>query len=198
MARVTTGALLGAAALLLAACGGGAASSTPTTIPVTAPAAGAPSESTAAPAPTAPPSTAASPTVATTSLAPDGTATGQGATNLAVTDALRAELVAAASQGAKAGFYTGLVPGTTYYAYDGATGTYWVGAGLVPSPTSLAAQVSTQDDGSYLIFARGSSPPWQIFTVGLSGVARERCSVPIPADVLQVWGWAAGTCRPPG
>jgi hypothetical protein len=53
--------------------------------------------------------------------------------------------------------YTGLAPGTTYYAFDPVTNTYYAAAGLVPSPHSLKAQVGAQDDGGYNLFTRVAS-----------------------------------------
>lgn len=97
----------------------------------------------------------------------------------------------------KASDYTGLVPGETYYAYDAKTSTYWAGAGLVPSSSSQPAQVSVQDDGSYLLFRMSSGGSWSATSVGLSGVAGSACPVSVPAAVLKAWHWAPHTCRPP-
>ena len=90
----------------------------------------------------------------------------------------------------------GVVPGRTYYAYDPATSTYWAGAALVPSSSSMPAQVSSQDDGSYLLFTRPANGAWTVYSVGMTGIAGAKCPVPVPASVLAVWGWAPGTCRP--
>jgi hypothetical protein len=93
--------------------------------------------------------------------------------------------------------YTGLTPGTTYYAFDPATNTYWAGASLVPSPSSQRAQVSVQDDGSYLLFSRPANGPWKGWDVGMSGIAGATCPAMVPASILLLWRWTAGTCRPP-
>jgi hypothetical protein len=123
-----------------------------------------------------------------------------GAQNLVAGSTVRAALVAAGAQshGLAASDYTGLVPGETYYAFDPATSTYWAGAGLVPSSSSMPAQVSVQDDGSYLLFSKSSGGGWSATNVGLAGIAGSTCPKPVPASVLKVWHWKPKTCRPPG
>jgi hypothetical protein len=93
--------------------------------------------------------------------------------------------------------YTGLVKGETYYAYDPATKTYWAGAALVPSKASQPAGVSVQDDGSYLLFTRAASGKWKAQTVGLTLGTGAKCAISVPASILALWHWAAGTCRAP-
>jgi hypothetical protein len=141
--------------------------------------------------------------VTTSTIAPTTTApstTGAPSTsNLVVTDATRAalETAGAALNSLPASAYTGLRPGETYYAYDSATGTYWAGAGLIPSPSSTPAQVSTQDDGAYLLFDRPQGGPWKAYAVGLAGTADgTACPVMVPDPILALWGWPAGSCRP--
>jgi hypothetical protein len=90
----------------------------------------------------------------------------------------------------------GLTPGLTYYALDPATSTYWAGAQLKPSSSSLRAQVSVQDDGAYDVFHRSASGSWIATPVGASG-PDATCATAVPASVLAVWGWAPGTCRAP-
>jgi hypothetical protein len=126
------------------------------------------------------------------------TSTAPIAQNLHVTSALRAELLqaGAATHNLPASAYTGLAAGRTYYAYDPATSTYWAGAALVPSSSSVPAQVSVQDDGSYLLFTRTSAGSWKVESVGMTGIQGAKCPVTVPASVLAVWGWAARTCRP--
>lgn len=138
-------------------------------------------------------------TVATTSTIGASTTTSPSTSNLVVTDATRAalETAGAALNSLSASAYTGLRPGETYYAYDSATRTYWAGAGLIPSPSSTQAQVSTQDDGAYLLFARPQGGPWKAYAVGLAGTAEGTpCPVMVPGPVLALWGWPAGSCRP--
>jgi len=131
-------------------------------------------------------------TVATTTSTPS-------ATDLAVTDAIRSQLVAAgaALNSLSPSDYTGLRPGETYYAYDAATQTYWASAGLSPSPSSMPAQVAAQDDGAYLLFLRPQGGAWKAYDVGLAGTAEgSACPVTVPAPVLSLWGWIPGSCRP--
>lgn len=129
---------------------------------------------------------------------PSATTTGSAAQNLVVASDVRSQLLqaGAALNGLPASAYTGLVSGETYYAYDPATATYWAGAGLSPSPSSLRAQVSAQDDGSYLLFRRPAGTAWTAQDVGLAGIGGTKCPTAVPASVLAVWNWAAGSCRP--
>lgn len=135
---------------------------------------------------------------ATTSPTPTG------AQDLAVTDAVRAQLVAAGAKakGLKASDFVGLEKGLTYYAYDPATQTYWAGAALKPSPSSMPAQVSTQDDGSYTLFHRSASGSWIAMDSALLGpngpTGSKPCSITPPAAILGVWGWPAKSCHPTG
>jgi len=138
-------------------------------------------------------------TVSTTSTIAPSTSTAPSTSNLVVTDATRAALEAAgaALNSLPAAAYTGLRPGETYYAYDSATRTYWAGAGLLPSPSSTPAQVSTQDDGAYLLFDRPQGGPWKAYGVGLAGSPEGTpCPVMVPDAILALWGWPAGSCRP--
>ena len=148
------------------------------------------------------------PPASSTSSAPPGstsssstTAAGTGVRNLVVSATVRAQLLAAgaAMNELPAADYTGLVAGTTYYAYDPATATYWAGAGLVPSPTSTPAQVSVQDDGSYVLYEMVQGGAWQARPVGLGATpGQHACPSALPAAVVALWHWAPGTCRPPG
>jgi hypothetical protein len=119
--------------------------------------------------------------------------------NLTITPAVRSQLVnaGAATHELPAKDFTGLVPGSTYYAYDPATATYWAGAGLVPSSSSEDAQVSVQDDGSYLIFRRHATGDWTGYNVGLAGIAGATCPVKPPKTIAAIWHWDKGDCRPP-
>ncbi len=146
---------------------------------------------------TGPTSATTRPTAATSRAAP--TTTQPTTSDLVVTDEIRSELVAAgaALNSLPASAYTGLRPGETYYAYDATTQTYWAGAGLLPSSSSTPAQVSTQDDGAYLLFTRPATGAWKAYDVGLAGTADgSPCSITVPGAILQLWNWPAGSCRP--
>ncbi len=170
---------------LLAACSGSGSGSVGTT-------------TTAASTSTAPTTTTSAAGSSSTS-ATTTTAQGTGTQNLVVTDTLRTQLVqaGAALNSLAPSDYTGLVAGTTYYAYDAATATYWAAAGLVPSEASQQAQVSVQDDGAYLLFQRTATGSWKAQSDGLGGVGGTPCPSDLPGAVVAVWGWAPGTCRPP-
>ncbi len=164
----------------------------------------APATTTTASVATAP---AATGSTATGSTAPGSTATGaasSAAANVAVTDAIRARLVAAgaAVNSIPVTEYTGLAPGLTYLALDRATKTYWAGARLVPAPSAdpsspTRAQVASQDDGSYYIFSQPEGASWTAHPAGASGPDTP-CPVSVPAAVTAAWGWPSGSCRPAG
>jgi len=152
-----------------------------------------PSSTSTSPSTSAPSSSTSAPASSTTSATT--------VQNLAVTDTLRSQLLAAAAAANRLtpADYTGLAPGLTYYAYDPTTGTYWAGAALVPSPSSQNGQVSVQDDGSYLLFSSsGSSGPWTVHPVGATGGTGGAACPAIPATVVAVWNWTPGTCKAPG
>jgi len=126
------------------------------------------------------------------------------AVNLVVTDAIRQQLVAAlaASISVPPSEYTGLAPGLTYYALDKATDTHWAAAKPVPAPSSnpsspTRAQVSSQDEGAYDVFSQPAGGSWTVHATGNAGQSPP-CGVTIPPQVLRVWGWAPGSCRPVG
>ena len=141
--------------------------------------------------------------VATTTTRGTGTSASNpptgAAVNLLVTQDVRGELVqaGAALNGLTAADYDGLLPGMTYYTYDPMTATYWAGTALSPSPASTQAQVSSQDDGSYLLFERPANGAWTARPVGLTGTSDgPPCPVTVPSAILALWNWAPGTCRP--
>ena len=123
-----------------------------------------------------------------------------GAENLALTDPVRAQLVAAAARlnGLPASAYLGLVKGESYYGFDPATNTYWAGGALDPSPSSQQAQVSVQDDGGYYIFEEPAGGSWTASAEGLAGIGGTTCSVHIPPALVALWHWSPGACHPAG
>jgi hypothetical protein len=149
---------------------------------------------------------AASTGSATTTVSGTSTTAGstQGATtpaktqNLVVSNRIRTQLLAAGAALHKlpTSDYTGLRKGETYYAYDPATKQHWAGAALVASKSSIKAQVGDQDDGAYLVFRQKSGGAWQAWDAGIPGSSNYSCAVKVPASVLGVWNWAAGTCHP--
>lgn len=161
-----------ASALSLAACGSPAAVTTTTTTSTT--------------------STTITTTTTTNSSLPTK--------NLAVTPAVTKSILDA---GAKyhqlpATDYTGLDPGTAYYAFDPATNTFYAAAGLLPSPHSLKAQIGAQDDGGYNLFVRpASNTNWTVYNDGLGGADGSVCPIDVPTSVLAVWNWKPKSCFPP-
>jgi len=126
------------------------------------------------------------------------TAPSSKALNLVVTDAVRAQLVraGAALHQLPTSDYAGLEPGRTYYARDLATDQEWAAAGLQPAPGSYDAGVANQDRGAYMVFTRSPGGAWHGWETGLSGGPPGQCPVTVPASVLAVWGWPAGSCYP--
>jgi hypothetical protein len=121
------------------------------------------------------------------------------AENLPVTSTVEAQLLAAeaAAHNLAASAYTGLVKSSLYYAYDPATGTYWAGASAIPSSSSVQAGTSVNDNGAYGLYERVGDGSWTESDVAMTGIDGDNCTIVVPADVLALWGWAAGTCRPP-
>jgi len=146
------------------------------------------------------------PLATTTSAAPPTSASASTSTsapaaeNLALTDPVRAQLVAAAARlnGLAASAYLGLVKGESYYGFDPATNTYWAGGALDPSPSSQRAQVSVQDDGGYYVFEEPAGGSWTASSEGLAGIEGAKCSVHIPPALVALWHWPAGACHPTG
>lgn len=90
--------------------------------------------------------------------------------------------------------YQGLSEGSVYLAEDGGTGYQYAGAQPIPSMSSTAAQVASQDEGSYLILEKAPGQSWTVMApTGL--MATCPANTP-PAAVVAVWGWKAGTCNP--
>jgi hypothetical protein len=119
----------------------------------------------------------------------------QGVKKLIATPYVQQQLLAAiaALHNLTVSDYTGLAPGATYYAYDPSDHLYWAGAADVPSPTSTAAQVSSQDDGGYYLFTRTATSWWTVYSDGLGNVPGSSCGIVTPKAVRTVWGWSLTT-----
>jgi hypothetical protein len=128
------------------------------------------------------------------------TSTSQAARNLLLTPGVRRSLLvsAAAFHQLPVSDYTGLAPGTAYYAYDPVNGTHYAAAGLAASPHSLQAQIGDQDDGAYLLFTKGAGVgSWKVYNDGLGAAQDSTCPITIPATVLAAWHWKPKSCYPP-
>jgi hypothetical protein len=143
---------------------------------------------------------AATAAAATGSAGSSASPSATGVANLVLTDAIRAQLVAAAAKlnGLPATAYVDLVHGESYYGFDPATSTYWAGGALDPSPSSQRAQVSVQDDGGYYVFEKPAGGSWTASAVGLAGTEGASCPVHVPPALVALWQWPAGGCHPAG
>ena len=139
-------------------------------------------------------------TTTTTTTMPVTTSTSAMTRNLAVTPSVRQSLLGAGAKyhSLPSTDYVGLDAGTTYYAFDPTTNTYYAAAGLNSSPHSLPAQVGTQDDGAYNLFTRvAGAGTWTVYSDGLGAAQGTKCPIVIPPSVLTVWNWKANSCYPP-
>jgi hypothetical protein len=109
--------------------------------------------------------------------------------NLAVTAAVRSQLMTAfaLAKDIPAADIAGSTPKSVYYGYDPATSTYWAEGDYLPkSSVPLAVQVAFQDGASTGFFKRTGSGGWQV-TVGHEP---DNCGERLfyPAAVLSAWG----------
>ncbi|HEY6786121.1 MAG TPA: hypothetical protein VI365_02300 [Trebonia sp.] len=80
----------------------------------------------------------------------------------------------------------GPMPGSVYYAYDRATGTYWAAAGFTPINTlSLSELEAFQNGGDIGMFQKAGAGPWHVQT----GASSLTCLAPhfFPVAVLIAW-----------
>ncbi len=111
------------------------------------------------------------------------------ARKLAVTAALKRELVAAfaPAHGVPVKEVGGTFPGSVFYAYDPATHTYWAEASFEPARGDSAKVADTfQDAGSNGIFSRTATGAWKYHGGGAPISCAEAKLV--PKAVLKVWG----------
>jgi hypothetical protein len=128
------------------------------------------------------PGTSAAVTVSATAAAASGVQ------NLGVSTAVRGELLTAfaASKSIPAADVAGSRPGSVYYAYDPATGTYWAMASYDPASTdSQAVLVGFQDGGESGLFKRVGSGAWQATQGGEPALCGEVQF--FPRTVLEAW-----------
>lgn len=130
-------------------------------------------------------------TGAASSPAVKGKSSGQ-VQNLPATAALRSALLAAyvAMKGIPASEVAGTRPGSVYYGYVKATGTYWAMAGYEPSSkASGAVQVNFQDGGDLGLFKRVGAGQWQASLGGVPVICVELRF--FPKAVLTAWALPA-------
>jgi hypothetical protein len=120
--------------------------------------------------------------------------------NLPVTDPVRDQLFAAAATltDHPASDYTGLTPGTTYYAYDPILDTYWAGASLA-GPKNDEAAIMLQDANSYMVFRKsGQDGAWLATRVGFGPAAAmpPKGNCPLPPAIHDLWQLMPDFCHP--
>jgi hypothetical protein len=146
-------------------------------------------------------STTATTAMSTTTKAPATSTTA--AQNFTLSATTSAELLKALAIACHAspGDFSGFAPGTSYFAIDNATGTFWAAGQAVPTAAAAGgnAGVCVQDQGSYWIFYNllGTTTwvPERAGYVGPGSGGTCPAQVP-PAAVTNAWGWPAGACRP--
>lgn len=149
--------------------------------------------------PSATPGVPVSRPVATATAAPSVTSqTSPEPANVAADATVRRELLAAfvafrSNEANTPGFaaippsaVAGISPGTLYYAYDPANGTYWAVATFeaTAAASQTAAFVGFQDGGSQAVFVRLSGGSWVVKSVG-------PCMTGLPVGVATAWGLTA-------
>ena len=78
---------------------------------------------------------------------------------------------------------------------------YWAGAQLIPSTSSMAAQVGVQDDGAYDLFTMYVARRHvDVYKDGLGTIRGTHCAIVVPTIVRVTWHWSTTTpCGgPPG
>ena len=108
--------------------------------------------------------------------------------NLAASGAVKSELLTAwaAAKGIPVSAVAGSPPGSIYYAYVPATGTYWALADYEPaSSDSLNVQVGFQDGGSGGLFKKSGNGPWQVTFEGAPTICDQLRF--FPQAVLIAW-----------
>jgi len=145
------------------------------------------------PAPTAATSQGATPAAAAPSPTPSGVQ------DLVISSTEKGDLTAAfvAFKGISLSDIAGAdpTPGTTYYAYDAATDTYWALASFTPSSTaSQNVQVGFQDGGAQGMFKKVGAGAWQVQQGAIPAWCAESKFFPLPVMAV----WLMPTTRPAG
>jgi hypothetical protein len=131
---------------------------------------------------------AAAPTTSAAATSSDSPTSSNGVQNLAVSTAVRSELLAAfaAVKNIPVSDVAGSTPGSIYYGYVPSTQTYWAMGSYEPASTdSLTVKVSFQDGGETGLFKKVGSAPWQAGTGGVPPFCAEISF--FPQAVLEAW-----------
>ena len=124
----------------------------------------------------------------------------QAPVSLPVTDGLRDQLLQAGALLTQhpATDYTGLAPGTTFYAYDPILDTYWAAATLA-GPKNDDAAIMLQDANSYMAFRKaGQDGAWVPMAVGFgpSATMPPEGNCPLPPAIHDLWRLMPDFCHP--
>ncbi len=122
-----------------------------------------------------------------------------GVKSLIVTDTVKGQLVAAFApvHQVAVGEVAGTDPGSVFYAYDEATGTYWAAAFFFPAASDTPSVKETfQDAGSNGIFSRAANGRWRFRGAGAPLLCVEEHVV--PKAVLAAWGIPRSSPACPG
>jgi hypothetical protein len=136
---------------------------------------------------------------ATTAISPGAPGHGRpagpgGVRSLVVSRNLRNELTVAyvVLRGIPLSDVAGTIPGSVYYAYDPATGTYWAEAIFEPSSTaSVKVLVGFQDGASVGFFTKPGNSGWEVQEGGAPPVCTE--TLFFPPAVLRAWSLPTDT-----
>jgi len=143
------------------------------------------------------PATTASAAAAQSAAAPSPTPSG--IQNLVISTAEKSDLASAfvALKGISLSDLSGggPTPGSTYYAYDPATNTYWALASFEPSSAaSQSVLVGFQDGGSMGMFRKTGAGSWQVELGGIPAWCAESQFFPLPV----LAAWSMPTTKPAG
>jgi hypothetical protein len=148
---------------------------------------GCTSSSSSSTAPASPASSSAAPAAAAASASASPSASGF--QNLAVTQAVRGQLLTAFAAYKKipVSDINGSVPDSIYYGYDSSNGTYWAKGEYGPAAgVPLAVQVAFQDGGSIGMFKeKAAGGSWSVVNPGEPAYCGE--ALFFPAAALSAW-----------
>jgi hypothetical protein len=90
--------------------------------------------------------------------------------------------------------FGGIEPGTSYYAYDPSTHTFWAGARLTAATDNGA--VALQDADSYFLMEKPAGGSWTVYPTGFA----TGCPSNLPDGIKQIWhlelATSSGSCIP--
>ncbi|GAB3865240.1 hypothetical protein GCM10028801_35410 [Nocardioides maradonensis] len=130
-----------------------------------------------------------------------GTSPAGPAHNLPLTAAVIHQLLAVATRThqQKPRSFSGFEHGSTFYAYDPATKTWWAAGALVAADPNGGAAVSLNDEGAYDVLHRTAGGAWVDRLSGEAGYdpPLAQCKQWPPLRVLRLWHWSQKVCAEP-